>query len=321
MNKTQLSLWIGCLVLLLATSVFAATISQPAGTGSITYGFNQIILGCDNSVAQSFIQNLYLDSDDCILPGDNSARIKLIRTGSTNQILLVGDSVGLEAAIEALRMPNYYSSLADSEVIVVRNISSGMITATSVASGFGTATVPSLTSLGNGNYQYSVELNAGWNFVSFPIVLSNDEPTAVFSAIRSKMFRIFSYDPIASGIKWIKWNPEIGAPSEITNILPQTGYILYMNQSATLTAQGRLGIGSPEVPPSLAISSGWNLITIHGLRSRAASSALNSIAGKYDSVWTIVNNQMAMLDLNTNPLLQPGQTYWVHMTNSGELVP
>ncbi len=308
-------------MLLLATSVFAATVSLPAGTGSTTYDSNQIILGCDNSVALNLIQNLYLDADDCITPGDNSARIKLIRIGSTNQILLVGDAVGLEAAIESLRMPSYYSALADSEVIAVKNVSSGAITVTTVASGFGTATVPSLTSLGNGNYQYSLSLKPGWNFVSFPVVLANNAPTTVFSAIRSKMIRVFSYAPAASGVKWIKWNPEIGAPSEIANILPQAGYILYMNQSATLAVQGRLGVGSPEVPPSLAISSGWNLITIHGLRPRLALTALASIAGKYDSVWAIVNNQMVMLELNTNPLLQPGQTYWVHMTDSGELVP
>ncbi len=321
MKKTKISSIGLFLAVVLATSAFAGVVVE---SGSTQYVSNQVIIGCDNNVAQKLKSDLFLDSDDCIVPGENSARLKLIRMADFNsyQVLIVGDAVGLEAAVEVLRFPNtYISGPPSNEIIVARNIETNIITVTNAVSGFAISSVPSLTSLGGGNYQYSVELSAGWNFVSFPIVLNEDNPNVVFDAIRADVIRVYSYDPSKTAVKWIKWNPESGAPSEITNIKPQIGYILYMNNPADLTVQGRAGIGTPETPPSLPIASGWNLITLHGFLPRKLSSALGSVADKYDSVWTVVNNELVRLEISDDPYLAPGQTYWIHMTASGELVP
>lgn len=312
-----------CFVILIffamASLVFAATVVQ---SGSTLYSVNQVLVGCDNNVVQKLIEDLYLDGDDCMIPGLNSARIKLIQTGATSQLLLVGDDVGLEAAVEALRDRNFYSSaLQNIEVIVARNPATNEITASAVNVGAGSSVVPSLTSLGGGSYEFTFPLSQGWNFVSFPLVLSDDDPDSVFGALGLKIIRVYSYDPSMAGVKWTKWNPEAGAPSEITDIKPQKGYILYMDDSATLVVQGMLGVGASQTPPSLSLSSGWNLITLHGFSSKHLSSALSSVSGKYDSVWTIVDYEDVALDINADPLLQPGRIYWIHMTDSGVLVP
>lgn len=321
MKKTNLIGIVVFLIVVLAGSVFAGVVVE---SGSTQYVSNQVIIGCDNNVAQELKSDLLLDSDDCIVPGENSARLKLIRIADFNsyQVLIVGDAVGLEAAVEVLRATlEYLSGMSSDEIIVAKNPETNQITVTNVVPGFGISSVPSLTSLGGGNYRYAVELSAGWNFVSFPIVLDEDDPNVVFDAIRTNIIRIYSYDPSRPAVKWIKWNPELGAPSEITSIQPQIGYIIYMDTPATLTVQGRAGIGTPEVPPSLPVASGWNLVTLHSFLPRRLSSALGSVADKYDSIWTVVNNELVRLEISDNPYLAPGQTYWVHMTASGELVP
>lgn len=319
MNRPKLMIIGLFFIVVLAGSVFAGVVIE---SGLPLLNSNQIIIGCSNNIAQKLIDDYRLDSDDCIFPGDNSARIKLIRIGEYYQLLLVGDAVGLEAAVEVLRHSKFYSTvLSNDEVIASRNITTNITDVIAVTAGFVTSTVPLLVSLGNGSYQYSIQLQQGWNFVSFPIVLEDTTPEGIFNAIKSKMIRVFSYNPSSVGVKWLKWNPEAGAPNEINQIKPQVGYIIYMNESTVLTVKGRASVGFSEVPPVLALSSGWNLITPHSFRPREASVALSSISGKYDSLWTFVNNEITMLDLNSDPLLQPSQIYWIHMISSGSLAP
>ncbi len=93
------------------------------------------------------------------------------------------------------------------------------------------------------------------------------------------------------------------------------GYWINMTESATLTVSGSTPSNSIE------LANGWNLVGYNSSTSQSVSDALESIEGKYVSVWAYVNGTWKVYD-PANPgfidlsTMEPGYGYWINVTEA-----
>jgi hypothetical protein len=78
-------------------------------------------------------------------------------------------------------------------------------------------------------------------------------------------------------------------------------------------------MSGPNVPPSMALKSGWNLIGHTSTQSMPVESALISIKGKYSHLLTYSPSEGWKMYIVGNPYLQQfsafesGKGYWIFM--------
>jgi hypothetical protein len=169
---------------------------------------------------------------------------------------------------------------------------------------------------------FSVNLTTnrgGWNMVSVPLAPASTSIANFLSSISGK------YDLVQAfyGGNWHNY------PSgDLTTVDQKMGLWIHVTQNCTLTVEG-------TAPASTTISltssgSGWNLIGWPAGGARSVSTALSSIAGKYDKIYTYdaydatdpwkIHDVAAPSYVNDLTQLVPGKAYWIHMTSSADLV-
>lgn len=153
------------------------------------------------------------------------------------------------------------------------------------------------------------ESNA-WNLVSVPKTLQNSIVDIAFGNL--------SLDN--NNIKWF-YNTSISNWEHPSHILPLRGYWVYNNASTVVTQNLTYkAMAGPNVPPSMMLKAGWNLIGHTSTESMPLSSALISINGKYSHLLTYSPGSGWKMYIVGNPALQefnvlePGRGYWIFMT-------
>jgi hypothetical protein len=79
-------------------------------------------------------------------------------------------------------------------------------------------------------------------------------------------------------------------------------------------------MSGPNIPPSMVLKAGWNLIGHTAIEPMPVESALISIDGKYSHILTYDPIQGWKMYIVGNPALQqfnvfePGRGYWIFMT-------
>ncbi|MBS3147046.1 hypothetical protein J4471_05120, partial [Candidatus Woesearchaeota archaeon] len=154
--------------------------------------------------------------------------------------------------------------------------------------------------------QLTYNLNSGYNFISVPFELQNNNINVLFSSILPQISRIYTYDPTGWGI--FRANPN--APSSLTTISTLRGYIIKMKGPASVTLQGTVNNNVQK-----QLIQGWNLIGITGMNTITVQSALQNL--DYDSIWKYdhINNEYTQM--NASDLIQPGVGYWIYLNNPG----
>jgi subtilisin family serine protease len=163
--------------------------------------------------------------------------------------------------------------------------------------------------------QNQTNLMTGWNFVSFPRLPSASAAVeTVLADISSSVVILWSYDNQAQ--KWLKWKPSDSA-STLTSITADRGYWIYMSAPGTVNADGWL-----DVPQSIALYSGWNLISYGGASGKKVTSALGSISDSWNTIWSWdgglwygKDKTIPTLPAPIQPLLDMGmgKAYWIRM--------
>ena len=179
-------------------------------------------------------------------------------------------------------------------------VSSGDIT--------GTVTSPyeiSFSSI-NDNVPCELDLNSGWNLVSFSVLPDNPSPANVFADVTDSVLYV-------SDVTGNLWGPSIGNSGLSTLRLGAGYWVRSSDDDVTFTVEGR---GNSET--QIALQSGWNLIgytlpqagTINAvLRTALASGKVQYIADQFGNVYP-----GGLLSE-----MRPGVGYWVRTTDSYSL--
>jgi hypothetical protein len=168
---------------------------------------------------------------------------------------------------------------------------------------------------------HSIDLEAGWNLVSFNLEPLNTNITAVLSSIEGEYDLVYAWDATganaASG-NWMIYNPA-SPDNNLTTLNRAQGFWIHMTQAATLevsgTYQATTAIGL------LTDVGGWNLVGFPSSSNVDTATAFtgvlneNSLVYKYNAsdttnLWTLYDPS-APSYVNDLAQMAPGFGYWV----------
>jgi len=150
------------------------------------------------------------------------------------------------------------------------------------------------------------DLEPGFNFITVPFELTNNDINQVFNTIINDVNRIYYFNN-----SWKVFRNNLSTPSSLNSIESLSGYIVVMNNQRSLTIRGPINNSS-----QINSNSGWNLIGINSLSSISIQAALQNL--NYTSVWeynNLLNNYVQLNPLTDN--FEPGKAYWIYLNNSG----
>ncbi len=173
-----------------------------------------------------------------------------------------------------------------------------------------------------GPYSKAFSFAEGYNLIALPVVPSDVAMRTLLADILDNIEIIYGYDESITP-PWLVFYPNEGIPQNLVEFEPGKAYWIKMNESAGITINGTLGVGTPPVVPSVQLTAGWNLIGVHGVVPTTQSQYFNNIEGKYTSLWhySQQTKDLEKLALDPNGLLYPGEGYWLYMTEEGVVIP
>lgn len=168
-----------------------------------------------------------------------------------------------------------------------------------------------------------IDLVAGWNLISLPIVPVNPKIDIVLASQlgSNEIVSVWTYSGTPKA--WLFYTP--GKPSTLTTMSDGNAYWIYMLAPDRLYIDGTV-IAPNSVPPSYSLSLGWNLVGFKPqptIENETVSQYLSSIAGSYDAnnVWVYDNTGGSWIRADSSYMLQPGQAMWILMTAPSMLRP
>jgi hypothetical protein len=167
------------------------------------------------------------------------------------------------------------------------------------------------TNAGGGQWTCSISLNAGWNLVSLPVIVSDTAISHVLSGISANVDTVQYWDSLTS--VWKTYHPA-GEVGDLATIADGKGYWMFMNNPATLTITGTKAPAAPAHSPVYNVFQEWNLIGFKSTISQLAQTYLQTLtAGSY----TLLN---ASNENKNNGSMDSGRGYWLWMSNAGSIV-
>ncbi len=164
---------------------------------------------------------------------------------------------------------------------------------------------------------FEMNLSAGLNLISIPLILSNTSIEHVLSSIEGS-YDVVRYYSAAEG-QWFTYNPAHPELSDLTEINEKMGFWISMTHAGNLSVEG-LAPATTEI----SLYAGWNMIGYPALHTQSLPSVLESIEGSYiiiraysDSGWKTydpLNPELGDLDY-----LSPGEGYWISMSAEATL--
>ncbi len=167
-----------------------------------------------------------------------------------------------------------------------------------------TANQKTLLNVVLGESSQNVSLSTGWNLVSFNVLPLNLTIPQVFSSIQSNLQQVkdtrFSYSPDVAS--WF---------NNLSQLSVGTGYWLKVNAPCVWTITGSRINPSQN---SIALESGWNLVTYLPNLDLSVSAALASIAPYLQEVRYLEQVYVPRNGGNTLSQMSPGKGYWIKVS-------
>jgi len=154
--------------------------------------------------------------------------------------------------------------------------------------------------------QLIYNLQQGYNFITVPFELTDNNINQVFAGILNDLSRIYAFE-----VNWKVYRTTPIPPSTLSIISPLKGYIVIMNNPNTISLAGNINSNN-----QVNLQTGWNLIGTNSLSLINVNTALQGL--DYTTVWSYDINQQTYIQLN--PLIdnfEPGKAYWVYLNNPG----
>ncbi len=169
-----------------------------------------------------------------------------------------------------------------------------------------------------------IDLRYGWNFISLSVTPVDPTVGAIFLPIQDKFEAIWKIDPIEQ--EWFSFPPPIEGMTSVDTMEVGRGYWVKVTNSVTLHIEGL------DAPPSgsLQLYPGWNAV---GFPVTQPTDYKNLLTGApYSQVWTYDVNSGEFKGIELIPgtqtvtredftQIQPGQGYWVYVSEQTTLGP
>jgi len=159
--------------------------------------------------------------------------------------------------------------------------------------------------------EITINLKPGKNAFSIPLILDNTSVDYVFRDIADKAEKIYTYDK-----EWEVYYFD-HRPSNLYEIEPGVGYMLFMNQSATLTVNG--SVMTPDLRhPQLQLSPGWKLLGTLSVE-KPAKDILRNVT--YEELYLYNESTDQYLPVQNETILNGTFSYWIYVTDESTLLP
>jgi len=164
---------------------------------------------------------------------------------------------------------------------------------------------------------YPIDLQAGWNLISLPLVPTNSSIEAVLSLLLKDglLESVWSYD--AETDTWHSYAP--GAPPDLTTMTDGKGYFVNVTSYNVLIVHGTEQPPPPALPRAYHVVPGWNLIGYKRLTASTVSDYLKGVdyirVYKFDPI-----NKIYKL-VESGEDMEPGYGYWVAVKTEGWIYP
>jgi hypothetical protein len=162
--------------------------------------------------------------------------------------------------------------------------------------------------------QVDIDLNAGWNLISLPLIPNDSDIEDVLVDVSSDVSVVWAYE---AGEGWTFWDPTDIGSSTLDTMQDGKGYWIYMDAATTQTVFGVVNPVAPMTPPTYSVDAGWNLIGFKSTCTRTASAYLAGVSCV--RIWSFDNN--AWVPVQSGDMLQPGLGYWIAATGAGTIFP
>jgi len=169
----------------------------------------------------------------------------------------------------------------------------------------------------------SIDLAAGWNLISLPLIPSNTATAAVMSGVSGNVTVVYYYNAAATIPGWLSWTPSGGGT--LTTMEDGKGYWIYMATAGTFTFSGNPMPTPPALPPTYDVVAGWNMIGVKSTTPVIHSNYLVNLAGDYSVLYAYDAATGVWLSLypmeQNGGMMEPGSGFWIYMGVDGIIVP
>lgn len=160
--------------------------------------------------------------------------------------------------------------------------------------------------LDNSTTSYDIDMQVGWNLVSFPLALVDNSISNIMSQIPGKWDRVMYYDRSDLADPWKSCRP-LGTANDLAYVDNTMGLWIHITQNCTLTIYGHLPVSSTVTQ----LRSGWNLVGYPSQTSRTVSQALSGTG--YDRVECFTPTSPYVRAMTGSEIMAAGNGYWVHV--------
>jgi len=163
----------------------------------------------------------------------------------------------------------------------------------------------------------SIQMPAeGWNLISIPLELSNNDLASVLQPIEGQYDSVVWYNVTDINDPWK--HHHISKPSsmnDLQSIDQYKGILLHITEpgGTTLTIIDNK-ISSPQ---SIPLYLGWNLVGYPSVSDKNRTEALNSLTfgTDVDSIWTLDATTQEWKEIGEQDYFEVGRGYWIHAIN------
>jgi hypothetical protein len=174
----------------------------------------------------------------------------------------------------------------------------------------------------------NLTLTEGWNLISIPLDPLETSPEDTLASLSGGYDQVFAYQGCVPGDPWLKYIP--GGPPQfntLTSMDAEHGYWL----NTTDPGVDILNVsGSLPVTTTINLCTGWNLIGYASWNEKPVEDVLDSIAGKFDLMYTFdaadtVDPWKKFDPSAANPItndlttMKPWSGYWINITDPASL--
>ena len=168
---------------------------------------------------------------------------------------------------------------------------------------------------------FLLELQAGWNLISLPIIPSQTAITALLKPLIQLNDLKILWGYSATTKAWSYFTPP--NTGTLKSMVDGQAYWLNMREAVNITIAGYV-IPPGAVPSTYSLVTGWNLVGFKPqptVRNETISLYLASVSSKCGLVWVYDNLNQTWVRGTSDLELAPGEGMWLYMTQPATLLP
>jgi len=190
------------------------------------------------------------------------------------------------------------------------------------------------------NPSLAIQLEEGWNFVSWPLIPGKGEPgdadiepegTGVLKdlAVPDLATNLDSvwgnYDPLVGVLSWETYDPLAGS-NPLTEMWDGVGFWINMNTAGqAILIEGQEQPDPPATPRVYEVVGGaggyWNVVGFKSTTAQSPNEYLAGIPDQYTIIYGFDDGAYFVVGTPGHPNLEPGLAYWIAVLESGNIFP